>query len=240
MSRAASQRGSRSGAESPTHVLPPLPYGYGDLEPCIDSHTMKLHHDKHHAAYVEQLNAALEPHADLRDRSLIWLLTHLDEIPVSIRSAVRNNGGGHLNHSIFWATMSPGGGEAPNGALAAALHDTFGGLAQFKAAFVEAGTKLFGSGWVWLVRAASQGTAGPALEIVTTSGHDNPIRQGKHPVLVNDVWEHAYYLKYENRRPEYLDQWWSIVDWKEAERRFAHPGAGLDLEPTDATHASNS
>jgi Fe-Mn family superoxide dismutase len=209
--------------DAPRHVLPPLPYGYAALEPCIDARTMALHHDKHHGAYVEKLNEALEPHARLRGRSATWLLLNRDAVPEEIRATVHDNAGGHLNHSLFWRSMSPAGGAEPGGLFAEAIDQAFGSLEQFKARFDEAGSKLFGSGWVWLVVARDKTTGKTVLEIITTPGHDNPIQQGKVPVLVNDVWEHAYYLKHENRRPEYLKSWWTMVNWKEATHRFEHP-----------------
>jgi Fe-Mn family superoxide dismutase len=209
--------------DAPRHVLPPLPYGYAALEPCIDARTMALHHDKHHGAYVEKLNDALEPHAELRGRSAAWLLLNSEAVPNAIRTTVHNNAGGHLNHSLFWQSMSPAGGADPTGPLAEAIDQTFGSLEKFKTQFDEAGSKLFGSGWVWLVSVRDPDTGKSALEIITTPGHDNPIQQGKTPVLVNDVWEHAYYLKHENRRPEYLKNWWTVVNWKEAAQRFEHP-----------------
>ena len=199
------------------HLLPSLPYDYAALEPHIDARTMRLHHDKHHAAYVANLNAALEKFPALHERTAIWLLLNLSQVPAAARTAVHHNAGGHVNHSLLWRAMSPTGGGAPAGLLADAINRDFGSLEQFKVRFVEAGSKLFGSGWVWLAR-AQQG--GGKLEVFTTAGHDNPLMQGHFPVLVNDVWEHAYYLKYENRRADYLNAWWSVVNWEEAARRF--------------------
>jgi Fe-Mn family superoxide dismutase len=204
------------------HELAPLPYDYAALEPHIDARTMALHHDKHHASYVEKLNKELEKHPSLRERSAVWLLLHLEKVPEKSRLAIRNNAGGHVNHSMFWRAMSPGGGGKPAGALADAIKRDFGGLEQFKAEFAQAGEKVFGSGWVWLVR--SSNGAGK-LQVTTTSGHDNPLTQGLFPLMVNDVWEHAYYLKHENRRPDYLKGWWSVADWVEAARRFDLSGA---------------
>lgn len=212
------------------HVLPRLPYDYAALEPFIDARTMALHHDKHHASYVQKLNAAVEPFAELRRRSTRWLLLNSDSVPEIIRTAVHDNAGGHLNHSLLWRSMSPAGGAGPSGSVAAAIDQAFGSLEQFKTHFNEAGSKVFGSGWVWLVDTRSKGTGASRLEIVTTSGHDNPIQQGKYPLLVNDVWEHAYYLKYENRRPEYLKNWWSIVNWKEVAQWFEHQDGTSDIE----------
>ena len=203
------------------HELPALPYGYDALEPHIDARTMALHHDKHHATYVEKLNAELEKHPSLRERSAVWLLLHLEKVPEKSRTAIRNNAGGHVNHSMFWRAMSPNGGGKPSGVLADAIKRDFGGLEQFKTEFAEAGAKVFGSGWVWLVR--SSNGAG-RLQVVTTPGHDNPLTQGLFPLMVNDVWEHAYYLKHENRRPDYLKGWWAVADWAEATRRFELSG----------------
>lgn len=196
--------------------LPPLPYANDALEPYIDARTMELHHGKHHAGYVTKLNAALEEHPELRKRTASWLLLHCDDLPQEIRADVLNNAGGHVNHSLFWRGMSPASGGNPSGPLADAIERDFGGLSQFKHEFVQSGAGLFGSGWVWLARVKDSGN----LKIYTTSGHDNPLMQGCFPILVNDVWEHAYYLKHENRREDYLDAWWSVVDWKEASRRF--------------------
>lgn len=228
-----SGRTAAPGSDHLKHELPPLPYDYAALEPHIDARTMALHHGKHHASYVDKLNAALEPYAELRRRSAPWLLLNIESVPEQIRTAVHNNAGGHLNHSLFWRAMAPDGGGAPSGALAAAIAAEFGGLEQFKTRFDDAGGKVFGSGWVWLVSSLQAGKTGPKLEIVTTPGHDNPLQTGSHPLLVNDVWEHAYYLKYENRRPDYLKQWWSVVNWKEASHRFESPDASTVLEPAD-------
>ena len=216
-----------SATAATTQLLPPLPYAVGALEPVIDARTMVLHHDKHHAAYVQKLSAALEPFAELRTRSPTWLLENLRALPERIRTEVQHNAGGHLNHSLYWQSMSPASTD-PVGPLADALAQAFGGLQQFKTRFEEAGAKLFGSGWVWLVAARAAGAARPTLEIVTTTGHDNPIQDGKHALLVNDVWEHAYYLRYENRRPEFLKAWWAIVNWREAASRFEQFESGQD------------
>jgi superoxide dismutase, Fe-Mn family len=213
---------NRVESTSPKHVLPPLPYTYSALEACIDAHTMALHHDKHHAGYVDKLNALLQPHPELHERSARWLLLNAEAVPQEIRADVLHNAGGHFNHSLLWRAMSPNGGT-PGGALAAAIEHTFGDLDGFKTRFNEAGAKLFGSGWVWLVVGNDKKTSTSTLQIVTTTGHDNPIQKGQYPLLVNDVWEHAYYLRYENRRPDYLAKWWSIVNWKDAARRYEHP-----------------
>jgi Fe-Mn family superoxide dismutase len=199
------------------HLLPALPYPPASLEPHIDARTMMLHHDKHHASYVEKLNAALEKYPELRERSAIWLLLNASKVPEEARTAVCNNAGGHVNHSMLWRAMSPDGGGEPGGALGEAIKRDFGSLEKLKARFDDAGEKLFGSGWVWLARTQEDGGK---LEVYTTPGHGNPLMQGHFPLLVNDVWEHAYYLKHENRRGDYLKGWWSVVNWKEATRRF--------------------
>jgi len=199
------------------HVLPALPYPLAALEPCIDARTMALHHGKHHASYVANLNSALDKFPQLHGRDALWLLRNAREVPREIRAAVCNNAGGHLNHSLFWRAMAPAVGGAPEGPLAAAIDRDFGNLDQFKAQFEAAGGKLFGSGWVWLARGWRDGGK---LHVYTTSGHENPLLKGRYPILVNDVWEHAYYLKHENRRGDYLKGWWPVVNWKEAARRF--------------------
>jgi superoxide dismutase, Fe-Mn family len=199
------------------HLLPALPYPVAALEPHIDARTMALHHGKHHASYVANLNALLAKLPQLATQTALWMLHNPDEIPADARAAVLNNAGGHVNHSMLWRAMSPNGGGEPRGALAEAIRRDFGGLEQLKIQFAEAGAKQFASGWVWLASSTPQGGA---LQVMTTSGHDNPVASGLHPVLVNDVWEHAYYLKYQNRRGDYLKNWWSIVSWPEAARRF--------------------
>jgi len=200
------------------HLLPPLPYDPAALEPHVDARTMVLHHDLHHASYVANLNSALEKFPELHERTASWLLLNLSQVPAKARTAVRNNAGGHVNHSLFWRAMCPAASGAPSGPLADAIKRDFGGFEQFKVRFAEAGAKVFGSGWVWLARAQQDGGG---LQIYTTSGHDNPLMQGHFPILVNDVWEHAYYLKHENRRPDYLKAWWAVANWEEAARRFA-------------------
>lgn len=199
------------------HLLPPLPYDHAALEPHIDARTMMLHHDMHHASYVKNLNAALEKYPELQERTATWLLRNRGKVPEAVRKTVHNNAGGHVNHSMFWLAMSPAGGGEPGGALAAAIKRDFGSFGLFKGRFAEAGTRVFGSGWVWLVSVRQEGGK---LQIDTTTGHDNPLTQGHFPLLVNDVWEHAYYLKHENRRPDYLDGWWAVANWEEAARRF--------------------
>ena len=200
------------------HLLPPLPYDPAALEPHVDARTMVLHHDLHHASYVANLNSALEKFPELHERTAFWLLLNLSQVPEKARTAVRNNAGGHVNHSLFWRAMCPAASGAPSGPLADTIKRDFGSFEQFKARFAEAGAKVFGSGWVWLARAQQNGGG---LQIYTTSGHDNPLMQGHFPILVNDVWEHAYYLKHENRRPDYLKAWWAVANWEEAARRFA-------------------
>jgi Fe-Mn family superoxide dismutase len=198
------------------HTLPPLPYPTNALEPHIDAQTMEIHHGKHHNAYVTNLNAALEKAPELADKSLEDLLRNLNSVPEAVRTAVRNNGGGPGNHSQFWRTMAPNAGGAPAGKLAAAIDAAFGDFEKFKEAFNAAGAGRFGSGWVWLVN------EGGKLAITSTPNQDNPLMEGKTaPLLGNDVWEHAYYLKYQNRRPDYLKAWWNTVNWDEVGKRFA-------------------
>ena len=194
--------------------VPPLPYAYDALEPYIDKETMTLHHDKHHAAYVNNLNAALEKAPELASKSAEDLVRDLASVPEAIRTAVRNNGGGHVNHTWFWEWMTPGGAKEPKGPLADAINSAFGDFEKFKTAFNDAGVKRFGSGWVWLV------TKGGKLEVVSTANQDNPITDGYQVLLGNDVWEHAYYLKYQNRRPEYLAAWWNVVNWDKVAASF--------------------
>ena len=196
------------------HEVPPLPYDYNALEPHIDEQTMRIHHDKHHAAYVTNLNAALEKHPDLQSKSIEDLLKSINSVPEDIRTAVRNNGGGHANHTMFWEIMGPGKGGAPVGNLASAINAAFGTFDTFKEKLSAAGVARFGSGWAWLIKTSS------GLEIASTPNQDNPLMEGKHAVLGVDVWEHAYYLKYQNRRPDYLAAWWNVVNWQEAENRF--------------------
>jgi superoxide dismutase, Fe-Mn family len=197
------------------HTLPPLPYPANALEPHIDAQTMEIHHGKHHNAYVTNLNAALEKAPELADKSLEDLLRNLNSVPEVVRTAVRNNGGGHWNHSQFWRTMGPNGGGGPTGKLADAINAAFGDFEKFKEAFNTAGAGRFGSGWVWLVN------EGGKLAITSTPNQDNPLMDGKSPPLLgNDVWEHAYYLKYQNRRPDYLKAWWNTVNWAEVATRY--------------------
>jgi len=193
--------------------LPPLPYAFNALEPHIDATTMEIHHDRHHKAYVDNANAALAGTA-WEDSSVEDVLTSLDQIPEAIRMAVRNNAGGHYNHSLFWEIMGPGGGGAPGGALGAAIDSAFGSLDDLKATVNDAGVKRFGSGWTWLV------VSGGALEVMSTPNQDTPLSDGKAPVLGIDVWEHAYYLEYQNKRPAYLEAWWNVVNWDAVAARY--------------------
>lgn len=196
--------------------LPPLPYAADALDQAIDAETMQIHHDKHHATYVKNLNDILSEYPDLQSRSVESLLRDLNSLPEAIRMKVRNNGGGHLNHTIFWHIMGPNSSGQPTGAIAEAINQTFGSFDSFKQAFNKAGGDRFGSGWVWLVR-NPQGQ----LEIKTTQNQDNPISEGNYyPILGNDVWEHAYYLRYQNRRVDYLNNWWNVVNWDEVNRRW--------------------
>jgi len=194
--------------------VPPLPYDYGALEPTIDEQTMRLHHDKHHQAYVDNANAALEG-TNWADKSVEQVLSNLDAIPEDKRAAVRNNAGGHANHSLFWEIMSPGGGGDPGGTLADAINDTFGGLEELKKQVNDAGVKRFGSGWSWFV------WDGTGLAVYSTPNQDSPLMESDDvPLLGIDVWEHAYYLKYQNRRPDYLAGWWDVVNWDAVQQRF--------------------
>jgi Fe-Mn family superoxide dismutase len=196
------------------HELPSLPYDFNALEPHIDEQTMRIHHGKHHATYVANLNAALEKHPALQSKSAADLVADLNAVPEDIRTAVRNNGGGHVNHTMFWLLMAPGAGGAPSGALADAIAAAFGSVDGFKAELKKAALGRFGSGWAWLVN------AGGALSIESTPNQDSPMMDGRTAILGIDVWEHAYYLKYQNRRPDYVDAWWNVVNWAEVARRF--------------------
>ncbi|KKU16869.1 MAG: Manganese/iron superoxide dismutase [Candidatus Jorgensenbacteria bacterium GW2011_GWA1_48_13] len=196
------------------HELPKLPYAYDALEPYIDARTMEIHHTKHHQGYVDKLNKALEGHLDLESKTLEELLGDLEAVPEDIRTAVRNQGGGHFNHSLFWKIMAPKAGGEPQGDLAAAIDKNFGNFAKFKESFANAASGVFGSGWAWLVVKNSE------LDIMTTPNQDSPIMQGQKPILGLDVWEHAYYLKYQNKRPDYVAAWWNVVNWAEVLRNF--------------------
>ena len=194
--------------------VPPLPYAYDALEPHIDKATMEFHHDKHHQAYVDKVNAALEG-TPLADAPIESLIKDLSQVPADKLGAVKNNGGGHYNHTLFWESMSPNGGGAPSGELAAAIDSTFGSFADFQAKLKATGVNQFGSGWSWLVH------DGSGLAVVGSANQDNPLSDGKTPLLGCDVWEHSYYLKYQNRRPDYIDAWWNVVDWSKIAERFA-------------------
>ncbi|MDE2099828.1 MAG: superoxide dismutase [Patescibacteria group bacterium] len=197
------------------HILPELPYAFNALEPHIDAKTMEIHYGKHHQGYVDKLNAALEGHADLQELSVETLLTDLDRIPENIRTAVRNNGGGHANHSLFWKMMKPDGGGEPQGEIKEAIERQFGGFVKFQETFANAAATLFGSGWTWLVVNNEK-----ELELIQTTNQDSPLSRGSKPVLGLDVWEHAYYLRYQNRRPEYIAAWWNVVNWEDVEDNY--------------------
>ena len=196
------------------HQLPPLPYDFAALEPHIDAQTMQIHHGKHHQAYINNLNAALEKHPELQSKSVDDLISNLSAVPEDIRGAVRNNGGGHSNQSAFWKMMGPHAGGSPSGALAEAINSAFGSLDTFKEQFAKAGVGRFGSGWAWLI------DTGGKLAIESTANQDNPLMDGKRPIFGIDVWEHAYYLKYQNRRPDYIAAWWNVVNWAEVSRLY--------------------
>jgi superoxide dismutase, Fe-Mn family len=197
------------------YELPPLPYPFDALEPHIDAKTMEIHHDKHHQTYVTNANNALKDHPDLANKPVEDLISNLNAVPEAIRTTVRNNAGGHANHTLFWKILSPNGGGEPKGNLATAINSTFGGFEQFKEKINAAGAARFGSGWAWLV-VNKEGK----LDVISTANQDNPLMEGLKPVIGVDVWEHAYYLKYQNRRPEYLKAWWNVVNWDEAERNY--------------------
>jgi superoxide dismutase, Fe-Mn family len=196
------------------HTLPPLPYPSDALEPYIDKQTMEIHHGKHHAAYVNNLNAALEKHPELQSKSVEDLLRDINKVPEDIRTAVRNNGGGHANHSMFWLIMGPKAGGQPSGAVADAINSSFGSFDKFKEEFKKAAVGRFGSGWAWLI------ASGNKLSIESSANQDSPVMEGKKIVMGLDVWEHAYYLKYQNRRPDYIDAWWNVVNWAEINKRL--------------------
>jgi Fe-Mn family superoxide dismutase len=197
------------------HQLPPLPYAFDALEPHIDAKTMEIHHDKHHATYVTKLNEALAKHPELESKPLEELLRDLNEVPEDIRGAVRNHGGGHHNHSLFWEIMGPGGGGNPSGGLAQAIESDLGGFQAFKEKLTAAATNQFGSGWGWLVVGDGK------LDVISRPNQDSPLVEGKTPILGVDVWEHAYYLKYQNRRPDYLSAWWNVVNWQAVADRYS-------------------
>jgi len=197
------------------HSLPPLPYDFGALEPHIDTLTMQIHHDKHHQAYVNNLNAALDKHPEWQKKTLEEVLRQINTVPEDIRTVVRNNAGGHHNHSLFWTIMAPRAGGEPTGVLGDAIKKAFGDFAKFKETLAGAAASRFGSGWAWLVV-----SSGGKLEIYSTPNQDSPVMEGKTPILGVDVWEHAYYLKYQNRRPDYVAAWWNVVNWPGVARRF--------------------
>jgi Fe-Mn family superoxide dismutase len=196
-------------------TLPELPYGFDALEPHIDTATMQIHHGKHHQAYVNNLNAAIEKAPELANKSLDELMRGIDTVPEAVRKAVRNNGGGHWNHSMFWKIMGPNAGGQPGGDVGKAINDAFGGFDKFKEQFAAAGVGQFGSGWAWLIN------DGGKLSITSTPNQDNPLMQGKNAILGVDVWEHAYYLRYQNKRPDYIAAWWNVVNWEEVEAHYA-------------------
>jgi superoxide dismutase, Fe-Mn family len=196
------------------HNLPPLPYPFDALEPYIDARTMEIHHDKHHGAYVTNLNKALEGHPELQKLPVEELLARIGEVPEAVRTAVRNNGGGHLNHSLFWKTMKKGGGGEPSGKLADAINGAFGNFGDFKKTFTQAAISRFGSGWAWLL------IRGGNLTVESSANQDNPVMDGGKAFFGLDVWEHAYYLKYQNRRAEYVEAWWNTVDWAQVAKNF--------------------
>jgi Fe-Mn family superoxide dismutase len=200
------------------HELPALPYGYDALEPHIDARTMEIHHTKHHQTYVTKLNEALDGHADLQTKGVEDLVRDIKSVPESIRTAVRNHGGGHANHALFWQVMGPDGGGDPTGTLADAINSSFGDLSTFKEKFTNAAATRFGSGWAWLV------VQNGKLAVESSANQDSPLMEGKTPILGLDVWEHAYYLKYQNRRPEYITAWWNLVRWEEVARRLEAAG----------------
>lgn len=202
-----------------THELPPLPYPFDALEPYIDAKTMEIHHDKHHGAYINNLNKALEGNPELQKLPVEELLAWIGKVPEAVRTAVRNNGGGHLNHSMFWKIMKKGGGGEPSGDLADAIKNTFGSLGEFKKTFTQTATSRFGSGWAWLL------IRGGKLTVESTANQDNPIIDGGKAIFGLDVWEHAYYLKYQNRRPEYIEAWWNTVNWAQVADNFAQAKA---------------
>lgn len=201
------------------HTVPSLAYAFDALEPHIDAKTMEIHHDKHHAAYVAKLNAALEGHADLAAKPLEELLRGIDSLPESVRGAVKNHGGGHANHTLFWEIMAPNAGGSPSGKLAEAIERDFGSFAAFQEKLTNAAANQFGSGWGWLV------ASGGKLEVLARPNQDSPLMEGKTPLLGVDVWEHAYYLKYQNRRPDYLSAWWNVVNWPAIAGKFDHAHA---------------
>lgn len=206
-----------------SHTLPQLPYAYNELEPYIDAKTMEIHHTKHHQAYIDKLNAALEKYPDIAEKPVEELLRDLNAIPEDIRTVVRNHGGGHANHTLFWTIMSPHAGGEPSGGVADAITQSFGSFREFKKAYTDAAMSRFGSGWVWLYPERSRRVGGEQVKLVisTTANQDSPLSDGNIPILGLDVWEHAYYLKYQQKRADYIQAWWNVVNWQEVERRYA-------------------
>lgn len=198
------------------YELPNLPYAFNALEPHIDAQTMEIHHDKHHQTYVTNLNNALEGHDDLSDKPVEWLLKNIKDLPEAIQTPVQNNGGGHVNHTFFWQIITPGGATEPSNKLRSEIDAKFGSFDEFKSLFAETATKRFGSGWAWLVVNTSN-----ELEVYSTANQDSPLMQNHKPILGLDVWEHAYYLKYQNRRPEYIENWWNVINWTEVDKIFS-------------------
>jgi Fe-Mn family superoxide dismutase len=198
------------------YTLPPLPYDYAALEPYIDAKTMEIHYTKHHQAYITNVNNALKDHPDLQGKPIEALISNLAAVPESIRTVVRNNGGGHANHSLFWLLMKPNGGGNPTGAIAGAIDSELGGFDKFKEAFTKAGVTRFGSGWAWLVKGKDGKVA-----VTSTANQDSPLMEGQTPLLGVDVWEHAYYLKYQNKRPDYIGAWWNTINWDEVNKRYS-------------------
>jgi Fe-Mn family superoxide dismutase len=213
--------GTQPNPKTMAFELPPLPYSYKALEPYIDARTMQFHHDKHHATYVKNLNAALDKHPELKGKRVEALLSNLNSVPEDIRTTVRNNGGGHVNHTMFWQIMGPNGGGEPTGSIANAIKQTFGSFDSFKQEFNNTAANHFGSGWAWLVR-----TSDGKLQIMDTFNQDSPFMKGYYPIMGNDLWEHAYYLKYQNRKADYFNAWWSVVNWNEVNKRFAQATTG--------------
>jgi Fe-Mn family superoxide dismutase len=205
---------SKAIAQTKAFTVPPLTYDYNALEPFIDAQTMRLHHDQHHLAYVNNLNAAIKKYPQLENKTVEELVSKLNDVPEDIRTMVRNNGGGHINHTMFWEIMKPKGGGNPTGAIAEAINKKFTSFENFKEQFNDAGAKRFGSGWVWLIYTQD------GLKIISTANQDSPLMEGSYPIMGNDVWEHAYYLTYQNRRPDYLKAWWNVVNWDAVGKRY--------------------
>jgi Fe-Mn family superoxide dismutase len=222
--RVAAQPAAATAAGKSGYTLPKLPYAYDALEPYIDARTMEIHHDKHHQAYLDKLNAALEKHPDLAKKPAEDLLRNLNAIPEEIRTAVQNQGGGYVNHTFFWKIMGPKRGGKPKGELAQAIDKTFGNFESFQKKFADAAAKQFGSGWAWLVNGKN------GLEVVSTANQDSPLSKGQTPIIGLDVWEHAYYLKYQNKRPDYVTAWWNVVNWDQAAENYAGNRRAVSIE----------